>query len=180
MKTTVINKWWIPVLTGIILIVGSIYIMTQPVAAFVGLALLFGWLILFSGVLNIIFSIQNKKFFEDWIWYLLLGIFETILGVALLLQPGLSAESLVLFTAFWLIFTAVSRVTNAFVLKRMNIQMWWLPLVSGILIFIFSFVLLINPIFAVLSIVYLTAIPILISGVMMVYFGIELKKLIKM
>jgi uncharacterized membrane protein HdeD (DUF308 family) len=180
MKTTVINKWWIPVLVGIILIVGATYIMMQPVAAFVGLALLFGWLILLSGVLNIIFSIQNKKFFDDWIWYLLLGIFETILGVALLLQPGLSAESLILFTAFWLVFTAVNRVTNAFVLKRIDIPMWWLPLLSGVLIFIFSFLLLINPIFAVISIVYLTAIPILISGIMMVYFGIELKKLINL
>ncbi len=174
---TIINKWWIPVLIGTLLIVSSIFIMSQPVGAFLGLSILFGWLIVFNGGLNIIFAIQNKTFFDDWIWYLLVGIFEVILGGAMLFQPEISTEALILFTGFWLVFIAIGRITNAFVLKKMDVAMWWLPLLSGILIFIFSFLILINPIFAILSIVYLTAIPILLSGAMMLFFGIQLKKI---
>lgn len=174
---TLINKWWIPLLTGLLLVISSVYIMSKPVGAFLGLALLFGWLITLNGFLNIIFSLQNKKVFEDWTWYLLLGIFEVILGIAMLFQPGLSAGSLILFTGFWLLFVAIGRITNSFVLKRLNVSYWWLPLVSGILVFIFSFLLLINPIFAVISIVYLTAIPILIAGLMIIIFAVQLNKL---
>jgi len=58
----------------------------------------------------------------------------------------------------------------------MKISMWWLPLVSGILIFIFSFLILINPLMGALSVVYLTAIPLMIYGAMAIYFGLKIRQ----
>lgn len=54
--------------------------------------------------------------------------------------------------------------------------MWWLPLVSGILIFIFSFLMLLNPLIAVFSLIYLTAIPLMIYGAMAIYFGFKIRQ----
>ncbi|MAU25975.1 MAG: hypothetical protein CMH48_10335 [Muricauda sp.] len=175
MEKTMVNKWWIPVLLGVVLFAASIFLVTRPTEAFLGLALVFGWFILFSGIMNIIFSVQNRKVFDDWIWYLLLGIIEVALGTALLLQPHMSVNALILFTGFWMVFLAVSRISSAFLLKKMKISMWWLPLVSGILIFIFSFLILVNPLIAVFSIIYLTAIPLMIYGAMAIYFGFNLR-----
>ena len=91
MEKTIINKWWMPVLLGVALIAASVFIISKPLSAFLGLALVFGWFILFNGLMNVIFSVQNRKVFDDWIWYLLLGIFEVIIGTALLFQPKMSA-----------------------------------------------------------------------------------------
>lgn len=176
MEKTIINKWWMPVLLGVVLFAASIFVISKPMSAFLGLALVFGWFILFNGIMNIIFSVQNRKVFDDWIWYLLLGIFEVIIGAALLFQPQMSAEALVLFAGFWMMFVAVSRISNAFLFKKMKISMWWLPLVSGILIFIFSFLILINPLIGVFSVIYLTAVPLMIYGAMAIYFGLKIRQ----
>lgn len=176
MEKTIINKWWIPVLLGVLLFVASIYIVSKPMNAFLGLALVFGWFILFNGLMNIIFSVQNRKVFDDWIWYLLLGLFEAVIGGALLFQPQMSAEALILFAGFWMLFIAMSRISNAFLFKKMKISTWWLPLISGILIFIFSFLILINPLIGALSIVYLTAIPLMIYGTIAIYFGLKIRQ----
>ena len=176
MEKTIVNKWWMPVLLGVVLFAASIFIIIKPLNAFLGLALVFGWLILFNGIINIIFSVQNRKVFDDWIWYLLLGVFEVIIGGALLFQPQISGEALILFAGFWMMFVAVSRISNAFLFKKMKISMWWLPLISGILIFIFSFLILINPLIGVLSIVYLTATPLMVYGAIAIYFGLKLRQ----
>ncbi len=172
-----IKHWWIPVLLGALLVVSSFYIASQPVEAFISLTLLFGWLIAFNGISNIIFAIRNRNFFDAWHWNLMFGIFETVLGIILILQPHLSAESLMLFTGFWLMFSAISRISFSWVLKNMSIQDWWLSLISGIIMLIFSVLIIINPVFAVISIVYLVSIPIAILGFLAILFGFQIRKL---
>jgi uncharacterized membrane protein HdeD (DUF308 family) len=58
-----VNKWWLPVLIGISLSAIALFLMSQPIGTFLGLTLVFGWLIFISGIFNLIFSIQNRHFF---------------------------------------------------------------------------------------------------------------------
>ncbi len=108
---------------------------------------------------------------------MMIGIIELILGLVLLLQPQLSAQSLILFTGFWMMFTAVSRISFSFVLKKLNVTNWWLTLISGVITVLFSVLILINPVFAIFGIVYLVSIPIGISGIMAILFGMQMRKL---
>jgi len=175
--TNKIKHWWMPVVLGTLLAISAFYIASQPVGAFIGLALLFGWLILFNGVSNITFAIRNKNHFEGWLWHLMIGIFEIVLGFILVFEPKLSAESLMLFTGFWLMFSAISRISFSWVLKKMEVKDWWISLVSGIIMLIFSILVIINPVFAIISIVYLVSIPIAILGFMLILFGFQIKKI---
>jgi len=172
-----VNQWWIPVLTGIALVLVSLFFMTNPVGTFLGFAILFGWLIFTNGGMNMVFAIRNRHFFDGWIWYLMIGVFEMLLGAALLFQPDLSAESLILFTGFWLMFTAVSRISFSLVLKKMEVSNWWITLLSAILTIILSFLIIVNPIVGMISIVYLVSLPLFISGVMAILFGFQLKSI---
>jgi len=171
-----VNQWWIPVLIGVSLSAISLFLMSQPVGTFLGLTIVFGYLIFLSGAFNIAFAIRNRHFFDGWIWYLMIGIFEILLGTALLFQPKLSAESLILFTGFWLLFTAVSRISFSFVLKKMEVSTWWVNLVGAIFTMFFAFLIIINPIIGMFSVVYLVTIPIFVSGIIAIYFGIQMKK----
>ncbi len=172
-----INQWWLPVVVGVLLTFTSIFLITQPVGAFLGLTILFGWLIFTSGGFNFAFAIRNRKTYSFWVWDLMIGIFEMVIGAALLFQPELSAESLILFTGFWLTFSGVARISGSFMLKKLGVSNWWVNLLSGILTLIFSFLIIINPIFGMFSVVYLVAIPMFISGIIGIVFGIQLKKL---
>ncbi len=172
-----INQWWVLVLIGLVLTATGIFLLSRPVGTFLGLTIIFGWIIFSVGGMNLVFAIKNKNYFEDWKWYFLLGIIEMFLGVALLFQPQLSASSLILFTGFWMMFTAISRINGSIVLKKLGDPYWSVYLIVGILTFLFSFLIIINPIFAMFALVYSVAIPIILSGISIIYFGFQLKKL---
>lgn len=172
-----INNWWMPVIVGLGLIGVSIFFMSQPVGAFLGLTVVFGWLIFMTGVFNTAFAINNRHFTNGWIWYLMMGVFEILIGTALLFQPKLSADSLILFTGFWLMFTAFSKINLAFLLKRMEVSSWWINIVVAILTLFFAFFILINPVFGMLSVVYLVSIPMLFIGIFAITIGIQLKQI---
>jgi uncharacterized membrane protein HdeD (DUF308 family) len=172
-----INQWWILVIIGLLLSGIGIFLMTKPVGTFIGLTIMFGWLIFSVGGMNLVFAIRNKSYFKDWVWYLLLGIVEMLIGAALLFQPELSASSLIIFTGMWMMFTAVSRINGAIVLKKLGDSYWGAYLILGILTFLFSFLIIINPIFAMFAIVYSVAIPMILAGITIIYFGIQLKKI---
>ncbi len=169
------NHWWIPVLTGAALVTVSIIFMTRPVSAFLGFALVFGWLIFLTGIMNTVFAIRNRKFFYGWVWYLMIGIFEVLIGAAMLFQPQLSAQSLIFFTGFWLMFTSVSRISFSLVLKKLEVSTWWVTLVSSILTVLLSFLIIIYPVIGILSIVYLISFPLLVTGIIAILFGFQLK-----
>ncbi len=171
-----INQWWLPALTGLALIALSIFFISQPVKVFLGLTVLFGWLIFTRGGINIVFAVRNRKIIDNWIWQLMIGIFEILAGIALLFQPKLSAESLILFAGFWMMFSAISEINFAFILKKSQITNWWISLISGILTLIFSFFMITNPVFGVLSIVYLTSFAIFTAGSSALILGIQFKK----
>jgi len=177
--TNKINYWWIPVLTGVFLIALSIFFISKPVSAFLGFTVLFGWMIFTDGGMNLIFAIRNRKIFDSWIWHLLIGIFEILVGVVLLFQPQISAESLILFAGFWLMYSAVSKISYSFVLKKSGTKNWWFTLISGIITFIFAFFMIANPVLGIFGIVYLTSLTILISGITALIFGLQIRKLNK-
>jgi len=172
-----INNWWMPVIVGLGLIGMSIFFMSQPVGTFLGLTVVFGWFIFMTGAFNLAFAINNRHFTNGWIWYLMMGVFEILIGIALLFQPKLSAESLILFTGFWMMFSAFSKINLAFLLKKMEVSSWWINIVVAILTLFLAFLIIINPLFGMLSIVYMISIPILFLGVIAITFGIQMKQL---
>ena len=172
-----INQWWVLIIMGLLLTATGIFLMTKPVGTFLGLTIMFGWLIFSVGGLNVVFAIQNKSFFKDWVWYLLLGIIEMVIGVVLLFQPDLSASSLIIFAGMWMMFTSISRINSSIILKKLGDSYWGAYLILGILTFLFSILIIINPIFAMFAIVYSVAIPLILAGVTIMYFGFKIKKL---
>jgi len=172
-----ISEGWVHILIGALMVIGGFFLMTQPVGTFVGLSIIFGWSIFVFGGINLVFALRNRQKFDDWVWYLMIGILEMLLGAALLFQPELSAQALIIFTGFWLLFGSASRIGFSFILKKLGVTNWWLTLLSGIVTALFSFLIIINPIFGMISVVYLVAIPIVIFGFLTILFGIQIRKI---
>ncbi len=175
-----VKEWWMPVLIGTGLIALAIFMIFKPITAFIGLAVLFGWFIFLSGGINFVFAVRSRKYFTGWIWNMVFGLIEMAVGAALLFQPELSAQALILYLGFWLIFVAVSRIGFSFVMKDMGIKNWWWTLIAAILMLVFAFMIIINPLIGMFSAVYFVGIPILVTGILAVMFGLELKKLNKL
>lgn len=172
-----VKHWYVPAIIGVLLIVFGIYIFTTPLETYGTLTMLFSLSFLFSGIAETLFSVQNRKIIEGWGWYLTGGIFNTVIGLMLLSRPEISAFTLPLVVGFTLMFRSIQGLGFSFELKNYGSLKWGNLAIASILGLVFSIILLFNPIFTGISLVVMTALAFIFSGITGIVLGFQLKKL---
>ena len=71
-----VRYWWLLLIIGIALFVVGILVFVYPTQSYLGMSLLFGWLMLISGILEVVLSSVNKHFITGRGWMLAGGIIE--------------------------------------------------------------------------------------------------------
>jgi uncharacterized membrane protein HdeD (DUF308 family) len=174
-----IKHWYLPLILGILFIIVGILAIITPEATYLSLALLFSLTFLFVGILEIVFSISHRKQLDGWGWSLASGILSSIIGVLLIIYPQVSIITLPLFVGFVVLFHSIMSIAWSIDLKKYKVSNWGWLLFAGILGVIFSFLLMLNPAFAGLTIAIWTGIALITIGIFHIHFSIELKKLKK-
>lgn len=172
-----VKHWYVPAIIGVLLIVFGIYIFTTPLETYGTLTMLFSLSFLFSGIAETLFSVQNRKIIEGWGWYLTGGIFNSVIGLMLLSRPEISAFTLPLLVGFTLMFRSIQGLGFSFELKNYGSLKWGNLAIASILGLVFSIILLFNPIFTGISLVVMTALAFIFSGITGIVLGFQLKKL---
>ena len=172
-----LKNWWIFVVLGILLIAASVIVLRTPVESYITLAWLFSILVLVNGFGSLFFCINNWNHIEGRGWYLLGSVVEIFIGFALVIYPDISLNMLPLFMGFWLLFRASFIISAAFEIKEYPFLNWGWVLLLGILLGIFSFLMIIHPVFGAGVIVYFTAIGIFMMGLAYISLGMQLKKI---
>ncbi|HET6527477.1 MAG TPA: DUF308 domain-containing protein [Balneolaceae bacterium] len=169
------SKWYIPLILGIIFILVGIWVFFTPVASFVALSILFAFTFLLTGILEIIYAYSNQNVLEHWGWSLAAGIIELLIGILLLAKPEVTIVVLPLFVGFAILFRSGAAIGWSIVMKRHDTPDWGGLMILGILGLILALIMLWNPIFAGLTIVFYTAFAFIAIGVFQVYRGLRLK-----
>ena len=175
--TNRIKHWWVYVILGLIFIVGGIWIIMTPLASYVSLAWLFSFLVLTSGVFHSFFAIFNREQLDSWGWYLFSGILELIIGFILLAYPGLSMVVLPFIVGFWLMFEGIKTISASIHFKNSGTKNWGWILAFGILLTVVSFFMIMDPVFGILNIVYLTGFALIFFGFGDLTMAFEFKKI---
>jgi uncharacterized membrane protein HdeD (DUF308 family) len=172
-----VKHWYIPAFVGILFIVIGGYLLTVPEATYFSLVVLFSLSFLFSGILEILFSIQNREELEGWGWYLAGGIFSFLIGVLLISRPDIAATTLPFFVGFGLLFRSFQGLGVAFELKNYGVLKWGNLAILSVLGILFSFLLIDNPIFTGISLVMMTSFSFIFVGIYALVLSFQLKKL---
>lgn len=172
-----IKHWYIPAIIGVVLIALGIYIYFTPVATYVTLTYVFSISFLFTGLMELAFSIQNQKNIEGWGWYFIGGIFDTLVGFILLTHPEISAVMLPIFIGFTLLFRSMQGLGFSFEIKNYGSKNWSSLALMSILGLLFSFLLIFNPIFAETYLVVLTSLALIFVGCSAIALAFQLKNL---
>lgn len=172
-----VKHWYIPLIVGLLFILSAFIIFRTPLESYLSLSILFSSLFLVSGILEVVFAFSNKEEIENWGWILFAGILNIVLGLLLLGNPEISMLVLPIYVGFGLMFRSVSSMSASFELKHYGIKGWGGLLTIGIIGLIFSFIMVWNPVFGGLTIVYWTAFTLLTLGFFGIYYSIQLKKL---
>ncbi len=168
-----LKNWWAPLLIGVLLIVTAIWTFTSPMSSYLALSILFSISFLVSGILEIYFSIANKEAITNWGWNLAFGIITAIVGVMMLINPEISMVTLPLYVGLVILFRSIMAIGWATDISEGSLM------ILGILGILFAFVLLWNPVFAGMTIVFWTGFSFLISGIFSCYLAFKLRKVYK-
>ena len=175
--TNSVKHWYVSLFIGIIFIIMGMYIFTTPLETYVSLTFIFSISFIISGIMEIYFSIENRKILKGWGWYLTGGILTLAMGIYLLMYPAVSIVFLPFYVGFTLLFRSFHLLGFSFDLKEMQVLSWGNVAISSVLGIVLSFMLLANPLFTGISIVSITAITFMFVGVASIVLAFNLKKL---
>lgn len=91
---------------SILMILAGVFAIVLPPIAGIGVTLLVGWLLIFSGVMHFVFAWQTRGVWGV-LWEMLVGAAYTVVGVYVLMNPLMGMVSLTLALAAYLLLEAV-------------------------------------------------------------------------
>ena len=173
-KTT-INNWWIYLVLGILLLLGSFYVFSMPEGSYLTLIVFFAAFILVDGISTIALSISNRATLEGWGWQLASGIISTLIGIGLFNHPGLTMVILPVFVGFWVVMKGSMIIGLSMDLKHYKAPNWGWVLILGILNSLLGMLMIFNPVFGASMILIFTAISMFTMGVTMISVSFRLR-----
>ena len=171
------KNWFLLLILGVIFILVGILVFRTPVASYVALSMLFAATFLATGLLEIIYAVSNRKEVNSWGWSLASGIIDLLIGVLLISRPDITLVILPFFVGFAIMFRSIMAIAWSISLNNQNVSDWGSLLVIGILGLLLSFILLWNPVFAGMTIVFYTALCFIFIGVYEIYLAFKLRKI---
>lgn len=168
--------WYLPLISGILCVLLSIWVMKTPLESFLTLSIFFAAMFFVQGIFEIFRAFGNSQH-KGWGWSLAFGIIDLVFGILLLSSPAVSASVLVLYVGFMLMFRSISGIGFAVDLKEMGVKSWVGPLLFSILGIIVSAIMIFNPLLGGLTIIMYTAIALLMVGIFQIILSFALKKL---
>jgi uncharacterized membrane protein HdeD (DUF308 family) len=174
-----VNHWYIPFVVGVVFLGLAIYSIVTPEQSFLALTYLFSISFILTGLAEITFSYANKNEMDSWIWTLLFGVITAAFGFIMLVRPEISMATLPLYIGFLVMFRSVNAISLALDLKGYGIPATRNLMWAGVLGLIFSILLIWNPGFAGLTLVFWMSFVLFWAGVLSLYLGSFLYKIHK-
>jgi len=177
---TVINSikhWYIPLIIGIVLVLVGLYTFSTPAGSYLTLSAIFSISFFISGIMQVIFSIANRKELDSWGWYLVAGILYTLFGILLIAHPEISIVTLPFIVGFYALFQSINALGWSLDLQNLGVSSWSSIAIISVLGIIISFILLWNPTFAGLSLVVCTGVAFVLAGIAAIMLSLGLKKI---
>lgn len=171
-----VRHWWLLLVVGIALLAVGILVFIYPARSYLDLSVLFGWLILFSGVMEVVLAARSRHFVTGRGWMLAGGIIEIILGAILIFNVALSAVTLPIFLGFWLLMRSFSTIGLASDMHVLGIRGSGWTVLTGVLLLICSLWMLLQPLaFGTTAVVVWVGLSLLFAGISTVSLSLQLR-----
>lgn len=141
-KNTQLNRRIL--IIGILLVIIGFLTLWRPFQSYLFISLSFSVLIIVSGILEILFIVQNQKIMKMWLTMLVGGIIDVAMGIYLLLSPLIMMIILTPLISIWVFYKGFTVLRFALLLRVYAYQRWWLQLAMGIAIILISLMIVVS------------------------------------
>jgi len=168
MEVRLFRNWWLMTLKGLLAFgFGLIVIIMHYPLIKSSLALSFGLLVIISGIMIITGSFLHKKINPRWVWWLIEGIIDIIIGAFFVFAPTVAKAFFLYFLAIWAFALGIIQIITA--MKMISyLDRWWTLLLMGVLSIIFALVFFLNPLYTLFRMSFIVGISCIAFGIILI------------
>ena len=171
-----VRYWWLLLIVGIALFAVGMLTFVYPAQSYLGMSLVFGWLMLVSGILEVVLSSTNRHFITGRGWMMAGGIIEIVLGIILIFNIALSAATLPIFLGFWLMMRGFSSIGLGGDMNALEIPGAGWTIFTGVLLLLCSLWILFQPlVFGTTAVIVWVGITLLFAGIAACSLALQLR-----
>ena len=175
MENGIHRAWMTLGLRGIAAILFGVLTLKWPNLTVGSLVVLFGGFVMLDGLLSILASMRAKAGGSEWGAALMVGLVEIILGLLIIMWPGVTTRVVLLFIGSWAIIRGVLEIYAAIQLRKM-IEGEALLATVGVLSVLFGVIVLARPGIATIAVLWTIGIFLLVSGVLLILLGMRMRR----
>jgi uncharacterized membrane protein HdeD (DUF308 family) len=177
MLETMVKRWWLISLRGLVaLVLGIVLLVLDPLAAAELLILFIGIYALVDGIFALVVGIINRPPHRDRGWLIAEGIIGILAGIAILLAPVLAGVIIIYFIAFWALLTGILEIVFS-IAEWKYIPGAWMILLTGIISVLLGGLILANIVAGVVLLVVIVAVYLVLFGLLLMLLGFSLKNI---
>jgi uncharacterized membrane protein HdeD (DUF308 family) len=173
MVNTMLRKWWVILIQGILMFILGIFIFNNPVEVLEGISLWFGIIILITGVIGVfgwIFAGSGERDTGSLIWSLLTAVF----GIIILTNMLTAMKAVTIIFGIWVLILGFSLTSNGWALKKENAMGWFL-LIIGLLGIIAGLMMIFNIGSGAAGIATILGLTVLLTGIALILLSFAKK-----
>ncbi|MEG0873175.1 MAG: DUF308 domain-containing protein [Clostridia bacterium] len=159
-------------LTSILLVILSIFIIFRPHESISIVVRILGLVLLITGSIHTISYFSTSKEFKSFSMELVLGVVSLGAGILLMINPNIVLGILPVAFGCWIIIESIIRIQFTFKLKAMGSQSWKVLLPLSILTLILGVVMVFNPFAALNTVVVISGVMLLVTELINIFESI--------
>ncbi len=172
-----VRCWWLFLLCGLLCIAAGIVVFCNPLESYLTLSLLFGIVMLVTGIAELIVAVSSRNYFMMRGYNIAGGILDLIVGVLLCSMPSITATLLPIFLGIWVMYHSFMLIGLSGDLNMFNVPGAGWGIAGGVLLLILSVLIIFRPFFGAAVVVILTGVALIVIGAIMIAVSLRLRSL---
>ena len=171
-----VKHWWLMMLAGLLCFAAGICVFVFPLESYVVLCILTGIMMLVSGAAQLIIASSSGNYLTMRGYMIAGGVIDLILGIMMCAWPGVTLAVIPIMLGIWMMYHAFMLIAFGGDLDTFRIKGGSWAVLGGMLLLILSFIVLVNPFRAGISVVIAFAgVGLLVLGLLICWMSFVLR-----
>lgn len=173
-----VRHWWMLMLAGILCLAAGIAVFIFPLESYVVMSIIFGVLMLIVGAVQLLMASTSNNYLMMRGYVIVGGVLDLILGLFMCLYPGITLVLIPIMLGIWMMYHSFMIIAFGGDLDTFNVKGNGLVVVSGVVLLILSFLILMNPFGAgIAAVVVMAGVGLLVFGLILCMMSMKLKEI---
>lgn len=174
----VVRRWWLGLILGVLLIVAGIVVFCNPVESYMALSVMFGVLMLLSGLSELVVSLGSRNYFMMRGYSIVGGILDLLLGIFLCVYPQVTLVVLPVVIGIWLLYHSFMIIGFGGDLSAFRLPGSGWTIFGGVMMLVLGLLMVIMPLtVGVAALAFVTGCAMIVAGAVAIALSLKLRQL---